>query len=63
MYLQDNYDRWKQHEAEKEEQLKKLPQCSECHEHIQDDFAYYINGEWICENCMDSYKREVQPEW
>lgn len=63
MYIQDNYDRWKQHEEEKESMLNRLPVCCECGNHIQDDSAYYINDEWICENCMDSYKREVHPEW
>lgn len=60
MYMPDNYDLFARHDAEQEAQLEKLPECSECGEHIQDEEAYYINGEWICERCMDSYKREVQ---
>ena len=60
MYIPDNYDLFARHDAEQETQLEKLPECSECGEHIQDEEAYYINGEWICERCMDSYKREVQ---
>ena len=60
MYIPDNYDLFARHDAEQEAQLEKLPECSECGEHIQDEEAYYINGEWICERCMDSYKREVQ---
>lgn len=49
MYIPDNYDLFARHDAEQEAQLKKLPECSECGEHIQDEEAYYINGEWICE--------------
>lgn len=48
--------------AYQEAQVAKLPVCADCDEHIQDEKAYYINGEWICERCMDSYRREVLPE-
>ena len=50
------------HDAEQNRLLEQLPVCADCDEHIQDETAYYINGEWICENCMDSYRRGVQPE-
>lgn len=46
-------------DAEQNKQLARLPVCADCDEPIQDEFAYYINGEWICENCMDAYRREV----
>ncbi len=60
-YIPDNYDRWKQHDAEQEAALERLPGCCECGEHIQDEYAYYINGEWICERCMnENYRKEVQ---
>ena len=40
-----------------------LPECSCCGEHIQDEYAYCINGEWMCDSCMDrNYRKEV-PEW
>lgn len=41
------------------ERLAKRPVCSECDNHIQDETAYLINGEWICENCMNTYKKYV----
>ena len=48
--------------AEQDAKLKTLPECSECGHPIQDDYAYYINDEWICEQCMkENYKKEVQP--
>ena len=59
----DPIDDFNRYEAECERQLKKLPRCSECDEHITDDYAYYINGEWICEQCMkDNYRREVEAD-
>ena len=54
-----DFDAW---DAEQNRHLATLPECADCEQAIQDEFAYYINGEWICENCMDSYRREVQPE-
>lgn len=53
-----DFNRW---EAEQEKQLERLPVCADCDNPIQDETAFYINGEWICEDCMDSYKREVLP--
>lgn len=49
--------------AEQEAELKKLPRCCECDEPIQQTDAYYINDEWMCDRCMDGYRREVIPEW
>jgi formylmethanofuran dehydrogenase subunit E len=54
-----DFDRW---DTDQHKQLEQLPVCEDCGEHIQDETAFYINGEWICESCMDSYRREVLPE-
>lgn len=40
--------------------LAKLPQCSECDEPIQDEFYYEINGEPICEGCLNEYRRSTE---
>lgn len=58
--IPDNYDIWEAHDNEKEMRLARRPLCAECDQHIQGETAYYINGEWICEECMDSYKRYVE---
>ena len=43
----------------KERWLARLPQCEYCGEHIQDEYFYEINGEWICKACLDDqFKRE-----
>lgn len=39
-----------------ERKLEELPICSECGEHIQDDMCYEINGEYLCENCVDMHR-------
>lgn len=49
----DNYER------AQARALAKLPRCSECDEPIQDDFCYEINGELICEECLNEYRKST----
>lgn len=59
-YIQDNYDRFEQHEAEQQAYLDKQPRCSECDEPITDEYCYEINGEYICEECLEyNHKKPV----
>lgn len=61
MNIPDNYDLWEQHDAEQERQLHKLPVCSYCGEHIQDDFLYLINDEIICMDCLnDHFRKDIE---
>lgn len=53
----DNYDLWKIHDFEIEERLSKLPVCDECGHHIQDEHCYCINGNYICEDCLNDRYR------
>ena len=50
------------HEDDQERWLRKRPLCSYCDEHIADEFAYNINGEWVCEMCMYRNFRQMVPE-
>ena len=50
--MKDNYDLWLDHEHEQEKWLAKLPVCTCCGEPIQDEYGYYIDKEWFCEDCM-----------
>lgn len=34
-----------------------LPVCCECDCSIEDEFCYEINGEVLCETCMEQHKR------
>lgn len=49
----DRYDR------QQEEWLNSLPVCDCCGEPIQDDFCYGINGDLICEDCLDMHFRKA----
>lgn len=58
MSIPDNYSQWEAHERDQERRLAKRPVCDYCQEHIQDDFYYEINGENICEYCLDQFFRK-----
>lgn len=49
------------HTADKEEALKKLPKCSCCKHHIQDDFLYDIDDVLICEGCLEqNFRKRIE---
>lgn len=53
-----DYDRYAE---EQDKQLQKLPKCSICDEHIQDDYFYEINDEVVCEECIkDNFRKNVE---
>ena len=54
-YIPDMYDAWSRHEEQQERELAKRQRCSECDEPITDDYCYLINGEYICQDCMNDY--------
>lgn len=43
--------------------LDSRPKCYECGEPIQDDFCYEINGEIICEQCLNEYHRKMVDDY
>lgn len=49
----DDFDR---HCIEEEKFIKRLPECADCGEKIQDDKCYLINDEPICKACMEQYE-------
>ena len=62
MYFTDDpvkdYDRYAE---EQDKQLKKMPVCSYCDEHIQDEHLYEINDEVICEECINqNFRKNVE---
>ena len=61
MYIPDNYDLFKQHDAQQQAELDKLPVCSECGEPIQSETCYEIDGGLVCEDCLENnHKRWVE---
>lgn len=48
------------YEAEQQRQLDRLPKCEYCGETITDDFLYDLNGDIMCEKCLnDNYRKPV----
>ena len=56
----DNYERWERYDAEKQKKLDALPLCECCEEPIQDEYAYRIDNELICQECLElNYKEAI----
>lgn len=55
--MRDNYDLWLEHDAEQQSWLDSLPVCDECGQPIQDTHCYNINGNYICEECLNERYR------
>lgn len=60
-YTDDPIADFHAYDAHQVKQLEQLPACADCGEHIQTEEAFFIHGDWICENCIDSYRRSVEP--
>ena len=58
IFTDDPVSDFHRHDAEQEKKIEKLSVCDYCDEHIQDEYAYYINGEWICECCLGRHFRK-----
>lgn len=56
----DNYDLYRCKESGDYAWLIKRPECCMCGEHIQEEEALYLDGEWICEQCIKDNMREVE---
>lgn len=57
MYTDDPVADAYAHDYEQETALEKYPVCSCCGEHILDDYLYDIDGDLICEECLNEYYR------
>ena len=49
-------------DMEQSRRLARLPVCADCGEPIQQEDAIYINGDWLCDYCIDSYRRTIPEE-
>lgn len=54
----DNYSLYRKYEAEQVAEIERLPICSECHEHIIDDWTYDFDDYLICEKCLEKNHRK-----
>ncbi len=62
-YVPDYADLHAAYEAEQERQLDKLPKCDYCGEPITDDYCYNINGDIICEECLNDNFRKPTDDY
>lgn len=46
------------HDAQQQKWLDSLPKCAYCNEPIQDDCYFEINGECVCEDCLNEHHRK-----
>lgn len=60
MWTDDPIADFERYDAEQQAQLDKLPVCCECDEPIQGEYCYEINGEYICEECLEyNHRKDV----
>ena len=43
--------------ADQDAQLKRMPKCCVCENHIQDEYLYDVNGLIYCEECMSYFRK------
>ena len=58
-YTDDPVRDFDRHCAEQERQLEKLPVCCDCGEHIQQEDAVVIDGNWYCDDCLDNLRTSI----
>lgn len=58
-YSDDPIADFERHDSEMEEQLKKLPVCCICKDHIQQEKAVHIKDEWYCDGCLDEAREDI----
>ena len=53
MNVPDNYELWEAHEARLGKALSERLVCDYCGCHIPEDYYFEINGDIICEECLE----------
>ncbi len=59
-YIPDYNDLLSKYEAEQQRKLERLPVCCYCDEPIQQETAICINDEWICDECIHFFRKDVE---
>lgn len=57
-YIPDYTDMFNEYEAAQENRLRERPKCDCCREPIMEDYFFKINGEFVCETCLNEDYRE-----
>lgn len=58
--MKDSYDFWKDRDQNQEEWLERRPKCICCGEHIQEDFAVQLRGDYYCDRCLDDMRVSIE---
>ena len=53
------YDQWSQYDSERERELRKMPVCEYCREHICQERAVKTNEGFICDQCLDDMRMDL----
>lgn len=61
-YVPDNYDRYRQHEAEQHRKEQRRLKCAWCGEPIYADRAYRIERQWVCPDCIEDTREWIDEE-
>lgn len=54
--IPDGYDLFRQRDADQEQWLQRRPKCICCGEHIQEESAVQIRGDYYCDRCLDDMR-------
>lgn len=46
-------------DSENEKWLEQRPICSICEEHIQEEYAYEVEGKLICPTCLEEFRIDL----
>ena len=57
--MRDSYDLWRSHDMEQERRRARLPVCCYCGEHIMQEDAVCIDGDYYCDECLETHFREA----
>ena len=65
MRIPDSYDLWEAHDREQARREARLPVCEnpKCKKRISDDFYWEIDGEILCERCMNLRHRKYTEDY
>lgn len=61
MSLPDYNDLFDRHETERANAISRFPKCVYCDEHIFDDFLFDLDGDLVCETCLnENFKKHTE---
>ena len=55
-----DFDRY---EAEQQRLLERCPKCDYCDSHITDEFYYDLDGDIVCEECLDRHFKRITEDY